>query len=262
MGRHAVCTDGLGNGHNQGAEHRGQDQRQGDVAQDLGLVGALDLTHLLQLGVDGAERAGHLDVGEGVVVHGHAEHNGNRAIGQHVGNGNAQAGQKAVGAAGGGPEHRQPGQGLGPGGDHVGHGDQNAQELLAGDVGADHQPGQHRAQRHGDQRGEKAADEGVQQRLPQHSLGHVADGHVPPVVHGEFASLVARHTAQLALRQGKGGLDHGQQGDHDQAEQHNEADQHDHVEGVAQNVQDQIFQPCFRQGFSGKIFLCHGNTSF
>ena len=30
----------------------------------------------------------------------------------------------------------------------------------------------------------------------------------------------------------------------------------------AQNIQDQVFKPCFCQGFSGKIFLCHGNTSF
>ena len=38
--------------------------------------------------------------------------------------------------------HRQR---LRPGGDHVGHCYQHAQDLLAGDVRADHQPGQHGA---------------------------------------------------------------------------------------------------------------------
>ena len=257
VGGHAVGADGLGDGHDQGGQHGGQNQRQGDVAEDLGLVGALDLTHLLQLRVDGAEGAGNLDVRERVVVHRHAQHDGGRAIGQPVRNGYPQACEEAVGAAGGRSEDGQPGNGLGPGGDHIGHRDQDAQDLLAGEVRADHQPRQHRAQRHGDQRGEEAADEGVEQGLPQHGLGHVAGQHILPVVKGEVAHAGALDPAELALGQGEGGLNHGQQGDDDQAEQHHQAHQHDHVERVFHHVQDQVFEPAACQLLSGGPFLCH-----
>ena len=257
MRLHAVSTNGLGDGHDQGGQHGGKNQRQGDVAENLGLIGALNLAHLLQLRVDGAEGAGDLNVRERVVVHGHAQHDGRGAVGQPVGNRDAHAGEEPVCAAGGRTEHRQPGDGLGPGGNHVGHGDENAQNLLAGEVGTDHQPSQHRAQRHGNQRGEEAADEGVQQGLPQHGLGHVAHQHVLPIIERKVADF-AVHTAELTLRQGKGGLDHGQQGNDDQAEQHDQADQHDHVEGVFEHVQDQVLQPTCRQFLSGGSFLGHG----
>ena len=252
VGGHAVCTDRLGDGHDQCGQHGGHDQRQGDVAQNLGLVSALDLAHLLQLGVDGAKCAGHLDVGECIVVKGHAEHDGDRAIGQPVRNWYSQAPQKAVGAAGGSAEHRQPGQSLGPRGDHVRHGDQ--QDFLARQVRADHQPSQDGAQRHGNQRGANTADQGVAQRLPQDGLAHIAGQHVFPIVQSKVAHF-AVHAAQLRLSQGEGLLDHGQQGDHDQAEQHNQADQHDHVERVFHHIQNQVFQPCLRHALFGKIFL-------
>ena len=126
VGGDAVCTDGFADGHNGGGQHRGQDQGQSDVPQDLRFAGALDLAHLLQLGVDGAERAGDHDVGECVIVHGHAQHDGDGAVSQPVGNGNAQTGQEAVGAGGGVAEHGQPGQSLGPGGDHIRYGHQQA----------------------------------------------------------------------------------------------------------------------------------------
>ena len=54
VGGNAVSTDGLAEGHDDGAQHAGQDQGDRDVLQDLGLAGAADLAHLLQLGVDGA----------------------------------------------------------------------------------------------------------------------------------------------------------------------------------------------------------------
>ena len=259
VGRHAVSADGLTDGHDQGGEHGGKDQRQGNVAQNLGLVGALDLAHLLQLRVDGAESAGDLDVREGVVVHGHAQHDGGGAIGQPVRDRYPEAGQETVRAAGGGPEDRQPRDGLGPGGNHIRHRDQDTEDLFSGEVGADHQPRQNRAQRHGDQRGEQAADEGVEQGLPQHGLGQAADQHILPIIKGKVTHVGPLDPPQLALGQGKGGFDHGQQRDDDQAEQHDQTDQHDHVEGVFDHVQDQVLQPTGRQLFSGGSFLCHSD---
>ena len=216
------------------------------MAQDLGLVSALDLAHLLQLGVDGTERTGHLDVRERVVVHGHAEDNGDGAVGQPVGNGDAHTGQEAVGAAGGVTEHSQPGQSLGPGGDHVGDGDQQAQHLLAGDVGTNHQPCQDRTQRHGDQCGHGAAEQGVQQGLPQDGLRHSTSEHILPIIQSKITHSGTGIAAQLRLSQGESRLDHGQQRDHDQAKQHDQADQNDHVKGILHNVQDQVFQPFLR----------------
>ena len=207
--------------------------------QDLRFAGALNLTHLLQLGVDGAERAGDHDVGECVIVHGHAQHDGDGAVSQPVGNGNAQTGQEAVGAGGGVAEHGQPGQSLGPGGDHIRYGHQQAQDLLAGEIRADHQPRQNGAKRHRNQHGEKAADKGVLQRPPQHGAGQLTGEDVFPVVQGEIAH-VTLDPAQLALSQRKGAGDHGQQRDDDEAEQDDETDQHHHVKGVFQHIQDQV----------------------
>ena len=49
-------------------------------------------------------------------------------------------------------------------------------------VGADHQPGKNGAQRHGDQRRHGAAEQGVQQGLPQNGLAQLAGQHVFPIV--------------------------------------------------------------------------------
>ena len=172
-------------------------------------------------------------------MHGHAQHDGDGAICQPVGDGNAHAGQEAVGAGGRVAEHGQPGQRLRPGGDHVGHCYQQAQDLLAGDVRADHQPGQHGAQRHRHQHREEAADKGVFQRAPQHGICHGAGEDVLPVIQGEI-TYMALYPAQFALSQRKGAGDHGQQRDDDEAEQDDETDQHHHVKGVFQHIQDQV----------------------
>ena len=256
VGRHAVCTDGLADGHDDGGEDGGQDQRQRDVAQDLRLAGTLDLTHLLQLGVDGTQRAGHHDIGKRVVMHGHAQDNGDGAISQPVRDREAQAGQESVCSAGGVAEHRQPAECLGPGGDHIGDDDQHAEDLFPRDIRANHQPGQNGTQRDGDDDHEHADDQGVPQRLPQNSLGHVAGQHVLPVVQGEIAHLGAiADAAQLRLPRGKGRGDHSQQGNDDQAEQNNQADQDDHIEGVLYHIQYQVLQPPLRQRFLGEGLL-------
>ncbi len=218
VGRHAVGTDGLAEGHDHGGEDAGQHQGQGNGFQNLHLIGAADLAHLLQLRVDGAQGGGDVYVGEGVVVQAHTKDDGHGAVGQPVGNGDAHAGQEAQGARGLVAEHRQPGQGLAPGGDHVGDDHQHAQQLLAGDVGADHQPAQHGAQRHRHDDREEAHHQGVLQRAPQGGAGQLAYQDIPPIVQRKVAHLAAVPLG-LGAGQGEGGGDHLQQGDHDQAEQ-------------------------------------------
>ena len=180
-------------------------------------------------------------VRERVVVQGHTKDDGHGAVGQPVGNGDAHAGQKAQGAGGLVAEHRQPGQGLAPGGDHVGDNHQHAQQLLTGDVRADHQPAQHGAQGHRHNHGEQAHHQRVLQRAPQGGAGQLAHQDVAPVVEGKISHLAA---VALGLRpgQGKGGGNHLQEGNHDQTEQNHQADCHDHVEGVFHHVQDLVLE--------------------
>ncbi len=180
-------------------------------------------------------------VRERVVVQAHTKDDGHGAVGQPVGNGDAHAGQEAQGAGGLVPEHRQPGQSLAPGGDHIRNDHQHAQQLLPRNIRADHQPAQNGAQRHRHDDRKEAHHQGVFQRAPQRRAGQLAHQDVTPIIQGEIAHLAA---VALGLRagQGKGGGDHLEQGDHNQAEQDNQADRHDHIERVLYHVQNLIFE--------------------
>ena len=257
--RHAVGADGLRDGHDGGRQDGGQDQGQGDALQDLGLGSALDLPHLLQLRIDGSEGAGGHDVGEGVVVHGHHDDDGHETGGQGVGHRDTQAVQHPVAAHAGVAEDGHPGQGLAPGGDHVGDQDQGGQKALAGDVRADHEPGHQRPQGHGDDRDEGADDQRVPEGHPQDRLGEGAGQQVFPVPQGVIADLgagdgLAHH---LGLGHHEGVLHHGEQRDHDQREQQQQRDQDDHVERVADQASELVFEPFPAHRGAAPSFLCH-----
>ena len=100
-----------------------------------------------------------MNVRKSVIVQRHAKHDGHRAVGQPVRDRDAQAFQKAQGAGGLVAEHRQPGQGLAPGRDHVGDDNQHAQQLLSGDVRSGDEPAENASQRDADQYREEAADQ-------------------------------------------------------------------------------------------------------
>ena len=84
VGGHAVGADGLGQRHDDRGKDARKNQRNRNGLQNLGFGRPANLTHLFKLGIDGAQRRLHMDVGEGIVVKRHAQHDRNRAIGQPV----------------------------------------------------------------------------------------------------------------------------------------------------------------------------------
>ena len=257
--RHAVSADGLRDGHDGGAQDRGQDQRQGNTLEYLSLGGTLDLAHLLQLRVDGAQGAGGHDIGEGVVVHGHHDDDWHEAGGQGVGDRDAQAVQHAVAAHAGVAEDGHPGQGLAPGGDHVGDQDQGGQQTLAGDVRAHHEPSHQRPQGHGDGRDENTDDQRVSERHPQDRFREGAGQQVLPIPQGVIADLSPRNgfAHDLGLGHHEGVLHHGQQRNHNQREQHDQRDQDDHVERISDQVPELVLEPLPTHRGTAPSFSCH-----
>ena len=102
-----------------------------------GLAGALDLAHLLQLGVDGVQCCGHQQICICVIVERQHDDDRDRAVSQPVGNVRCpidvimEAGRAADA---GGLEHGQPSLRLTPGGDHIGDDHCQREERLEGKI--------------------------------------------------------------------------------------------------------------------------------
>ena len=179
-------------------------------------------------------------------MQGHTKDDGDGAVGQPVGNRDAHAGQETQRTGGLVPEDGQPAHGFAPGGDHVGNDHQHADELLAGKVAADDQPGQNRAQWHGNQNRKQSADKRILQRPPQGCSGKLTYKKVLPIVEGETADLGIgirpADAGQLCLGRGEGGCHHLQQRDHNQTEQNHQGHCHNHIERILDNIQKFVLQ--------------------
>ena len=250
----AEGADGLGEGQDDGGQHGGHHQGQRDLPQDQGLAGALDLAHLLQLGVDGVQRRGDQQVCIGVIVQRQYDDDGDGAVCHRrqqrfdhlVGNTHVRhdGGHETGGAADTGRlKHTQPGLGLHPGGNHVGDDDRQGEEGLEGQVAADHEPRQNGAQQNGTYGNADADQQGVQQRLDEQVHGQVTGQQPLPVIERELARYAARHVAQIALGQLEGRGQHVHQREDDQIHQQDDGDQYDHIVRIRHHCHDLVFQP-------------------
>ena len=195
------------------------------------------------LGVDGVQGRGHQQVCICVVVQGQHDDDGDGAVGQPLRDLQPQRGHEPGCAAhAAGLEHGQPGLGFAPGGDHVGDDHRQREELLAGQVGPDHQPRQDGAQHDGTHGHAHADGQGVDQRLDQHGPGQLTGQQSLPVVKRELAGLAAAYCADIPLGQLKGRGDHVQQRQDDQIDQQDDGDQHDDVVGVRHHRLDLVLQ--------------------
>lgn len=268
----AEGTDGLGEGQDHGGKHRGQHQRQGDLPQDQGLAGSLDLAHLLQLGVDGVQCCGHQQICICVIVE--RQHNDDRQTAVSDGRQNGfdllrgyarihHEGRDKAGSAAdaGGLEHTQPCLRLDPGGDHIGDDHRQGEEGLEGKVAADHQPGQYGAKGDGAYGNADADGQGVQQGLEQQIPGKVTGQQPLPIVQGKFAYVGhgAAGGSQVPLRELERGGEHVYQGKNDQISQQNNGNQHDHVIGVGYDCLDLILQAF--EFYLSTVFLFHRHSS-
>ena len=242
----AEGADGLG----EGQDHRGEDgrqhQRQRDPAEDHGLAGALDLTHLLQLGVDGVQCRRHQQICIGVIVERQHDDDGDGAVGQPLRHVQPQGCHEARCAAeAGGLEHGQPSLRFAPGGDHVGDDHCQGEKLLEGQIRADHQPCQDGSQQDGTHGDTYADGQGVDQRLDQHGPGQFAGQEPLPVIQRKRSHVIhgTAHGPQIPLGQLEGSCDHVQQRQNDQIDQQDDGDQYDDVVGIGHHGLDLILQP-------------------
>ncbi len=153
VGSHRVTAERLAERHDGGGKEGRHHQRQRDLEHDVLLACALDQRHFLQLRIDGPKRAGQHNVGEGIIMQGKHTDHGKGPVGDPVRDMPAHPVQNAGRTAERVAENRKPGLGFAPGRHHVGDDDQEGKHFFAGNVTADHQPGQDGAQRHSHQAG-------------------------------------------------------------------------------------------------------------
>ena len=166
-----------------------------------------------------------------------------RAVSQPVGHLDAKACQEAWRAADTlCLKHGQPCLGLAPAGDHVRDNDRQREKRLERQVGADHQPRQHRTEQDRADRNTEADQQRIEQRLDQQVVGQVGTQQALPVPKREIAGGTAR-LPRVALGERERGRDHIQQREHDQIGQQHDCDQHNHVIRIGDHGFDLILQP-------------------
>ena len=165
-----------------------------------------------------------------------------RPVGQPVRRFQPQVGQKALGPADARRlEHRNPGHGLAPGGDHVGHDHCQREKFLKRKIAAHHQPGDGPAQSDAENRDRSGDQERVHQRLVKHVLGDFAAQQLLPVVERPVPRLGPLHSPHVPGGQLKRGDHHlDQRNDYQAGEGGHRGRDHDIV-----RASDSIFDPVF-----------------
>ena len=236
----AEGADRLGEGQDNGGKHSRQYQREGDLAENGRLAGALDLAHLLQLGVDGVQCCGNQQIRICVIMKRKHGDDRDRAVCQPVGNIDAKTHQEAWRTADAfGLEHGQPSLRFTPARDHIRNDNCQREERLEGKIRADHQPCKNRSDQDGEERYADTDQQRIEQRLEQHLLGQCTAEQALPVIQCERSRCAACQSCIL-LGQRKRGRNHIQQRKNDQVGQQHDRDQHDQVIRVGDNRLDLV----------------------